>query len=361
VTDILVSVFADGHQKHGGARRSAQLVELLSETHALALNRPTSPWDAARIASRSPMALARAFGLFLFSRPWGLSLRGMVAFVLYGGWFLRLLKTHRPRTVYLEIGPSLGLVIGSIAAASGVRYLAFPHNIEFLVPGQEQRLFRSEEAAVAAEIATYRAAAAVVTISDFDSGVVECLGTAAYTLPYYPASQHVAALQSIKAARGTSSKDHYLVLGTVRNPPTEAGMRQLFDLIRKSAVPRQFVVAGYGSEALAGVAPQTVRVAGTVSDAELTDLMTRCHGLVLFQPQTSGFLTRITEANLAGIPVYVLGGYRQASHLESFSIFAIDNLDSLPDSAPQVLPVPSQASTPWLPSQATAGVNRKCC
>jgi hypothetical protein len=361
VTDILISVFANGQQNHGGARRSAQLVELLSETHALALNRPTSPWAAARIASRSPMALARAFGLFLSSRPWGLSLRGMAAFVLYGGWFLRLLKTHRPNTVYLEIGPSLGLVIGSIAAASGVRYLAFPHNIEFLVPGQEQRLFRSEEAALAAEIATYRAAAAVVTISDFDSGVIECLGIAAHTLPYFPASQHVAALHAIKDARGASAKNHYLVLGTVRNPPTEAGMRRLLDLIRKAAVPHQFVVAGYGSESLAGVAPPNVRVAGTVSDAELADLMTRCHGLVLFQPQTSGFLTRITEANLAGIPVHVLGGYRQAAHLEKFGIFAIDDLTSLPDSAAYVLPVPSQAATPWLPSKATAGINRKCC
>lgn len=340
-------------------------MELISETPALALHRPASPWAAARIASRSPILLARAFGLFMFRRPRGLTIRGMAAFVLYGGWFLGLLQTHRPRTVYLEIGPSLGLVIGSIAAASGVRYLAFPHNIEFLVPGQTQRLFRSEEAAVAAEIATYRSAAAVITISDFDSGVVECLGIAAHTLPYRPSSQHLTALQAIKDARRATSKDHYLVLGTVRNPPTEAGMRRLFDLIRKSAVPRKFVVAGYGSETLAGVAPQNVRVAGTVSDAELADLMTRCHGLVLFQPQTSGFLTRITEANLAGIPVYVLGGYRQAGHLDKFSIFAIENLDSLPDSlpdsGPHVLPVPEQAAMPWLPPAAIAATNPECC
>ena len=355
--DILVTIFAGAHEKHGGARRSAQLVELLGECHARVVHRPASPGRAAILALRSPGTLLRACGLFLFGRPSGLSWRGMLAFVLYGAWFLALLKQYSPHTVYLEIGPSLGLVIGTIAAASRTRYVALPHNVEFLVPGQVQRLFRSEEAAFAAEIATYRAAASVVTISDFDSGVLECLGIAAHTLPYQPARQHLASLQAIKDARGASSKDHYLVVGTVRNPPTEAGMRRLFDLISRAASPRRFVVAGYGSDTLAPLAPPNIRVAGSVSDAELADLMARCQGLVLCQPQTSGFLTRITDANLAGIPVYVLGGYRQAAHLEKYGIFALDDLASLPDSAPTVLPVPCLVSTPWLPpaSRTDAG------
>ena len=108
---ILVTIFAGCNEKHGGARRSAQLVELLGECHARVVHRPASPGRATMLALRSPVTLLRACGLFLFRRPSGLSWRGMLAFVLYGAWFLSLLKQHGPHTVYLEIGPSLGLVI----------------------------------------------------------------------------------------------------------------------------------------------------------------------------------------------------------------------------------------------------------
>ena len=52
--------------------------------------------------------------------------------------------------------------------------------------------------------------------------------------------------------------------------------------------------------------------------------MKNCKCLIINQAQTSGFLTKIVEFNLAGIPIIVTSNYYQAKNLEEYGIFNKD-------------------------------------
>ena len=49
--------------------------------------------------------------------------------------------------------------------------------------------------------------------------------------------------------------------------------------------------------------------------------MKNCKCLIINQSQTSGFLTKIVDFNLARIPILVTSNYYQAKNLENYGIF----------------------------------------
>ena len=88
-------------------------------------------------------------------------------------------------------------------------------------------------------------------------------------------------------------------------------------------------MAGFGTEVLRAAKPLKVDIRGSVSEKGLRDLLVGCRALVIRQVQTSGFLTRIVEANLCDIPVMILGQYEQAMGMEDYGVNFIQTIDDL--------------------------------
>ena len=62
-------------------------------------------------------------------------------------------------------------------------------------------------------------------------------------------------------------------------------------------------------------------ILGAISDKKLIELMKNAKCLIINQVQTSGFLIKIVEFNLAGIPILITSDYFQAKNLENYGIF----------------------------------------
>ena len=192
-------------------------------------------------------------------------------------------------------------------------------------------MLRSDELAFLAEIRLYRHAIGVRTISSFDAAILKSLGISAVEeLPYYPPAVDIAELEEVREHRKKRPNGFVLILGSVGNPPTREGLTRLLRMIDDHEVKRRYVMAGYGTETLVDYAPLCVEMRGGVDAEDLRALLISCDALLIYQPPTSGMLTRIIEASVAGIPTYVLGGYLQAKGIEEKGVYSIENLDQLP-------------------------------
>lgn len=330
--EIHISAFApDERAQHGGVKRSRQLSGQAAKQGRIVRQLPKSHMAAFRDLWFHPWSILVAFvsALPLFGSI--LSVKGLFAAVLYGGWLHSELRKNLPSEVHLEIGPNLPVLLGNMLISFGVKVSAYPHNIEFLVPQQSQSYFFGQGGARRAELRVYRNSEAVHTISKFDSAVLKCMSVKRVEfLTYVPPEEDLAFLHQIRKNRSTSVKQRILILGSTLNLPTRDGIIRLLDLIRAEACTQNFILAGYGTEELSSLAPKNVLVRGTVSHEELHQLMTHAEAMLIYQVQTSGMLTRLVEASIARIPVYVVGGYVQALEFAGNQVVSLDRLSQLP-------------------------------
>jgi len=327
---IHLPAFGNVAPRHGGVRRSSQLCEMMSDAGSEVLP-PPSRSTVLKALLGSPLSLLIVLPAALGLAVRMTSLRGSLAALVYGAWLHAELKRRGWPRPGLEITPGRQLVLANMLVSLGIPFAAFPHNVEFLVPGQGHPLLRSHAAGFAAEARVYRHALAVHAISRFDAGVIRALGaTAVDVIAYRPSAADRADLAAIRARRGEARGGFILILGTAGNPPTRRGMERLLGLIARDASGRRYVLAGFDTECFAGKAPPSVEVRGAVHGQDFEQLLVDCRALLVYQPPTSGMLTRLVDAGCAGIPAYVMGGYSQAAELASEGVSSIDDLDALP-------------------------------
>lgn len=264
------------------------------------------------------------------------SFRGLLVALLHGAWLASVMKRNEKSALSIEVGPGVPMLLAALISASGRSFIAYPHNVEFLVPTRFQRYFSSRASEFYIERYIYTRASRVCAISEFDAAVIRSMGVNSVdVLPFAPVGRRRDELLSIRELRESSEKSHMLILGTVGNVPTRTGMHRLLSLIaldcsRPLSLSREYKLAGYGTEVFRGIAPSSVLVLGSVTNELLRELMVTCEGLLVMQPQTSGMLTRIVEAELAGVPVYVLGNYIQALDPSLKNTKIISSLRELP-------------------------------
>lgn len=319
-------------QRHGGVRRSeqvakdtAQLFPVLATLSCARIERSwrVAPSLALRTAWRAALLLARGV----------LSTRGFLRYLSYGASLAQFIATTKPGVVVLELCPGVSMIAGDILARSGIPYVVFPQNLEFLVPGKRPEVtFRHFAGAYEIETLIYRRACKVLTISNFDATILRCMAVDAAVWPFYPTDDDLARLRSLREARSknTSDREEILVLGTAINPPTRAGLNSLLDAVRQSKTwTRRINVVGFGTSMLNGAEATHIRIVGAVENSVLDRLMVDCAFAMIYQPPTTGFLTRLVELNLAGIPVAVVGGYEQVIGLENFGVFRFDHIEQI--------------------------------
>ena len=96
-----------------------------------------------------------------------------------------------------------------------------------------------------------------------------------------------------------------MLLGSASNYPTRKGMQVLLDYAARKHLPFDLGVAGYRTEALSVPQQSGIRFYGTVKNEELDKILEETDAVLVYQPPTTGALTRVPEMLVAGIPVFV--------------------------------------------------------
>ena len=114
------------------------------------------------------------------------------------------------------------------------------------------------------------------------------------------------------------------MFGSAANPPTLAGLKQAIQAMSPLGI--QVKIAGFGTECLAQYCSDNIQILGTQSDLEMQWLLVNCKALIVSQPNTSGFLTKLVDVNLCGVPQIVISEYVQAK-FEEYGIYIRDLFD----------------------------------
>ena len=317
------SVFYGNKFRHGGVKRSEQLSEILNKCQHIY---STNPYSLFRQALKSclvrPFIWAEAsfFFFYLFALK-GLTFKSWLKFSAQAVNPIALIKKHQPDIIYLETAPGISLALMQYLKWKNINYIAIPHNIEFMVPCQDPSGFRSLAYAFECEIDGYRAADSVKVICDFDRSLLACLRVDSEVLPYYPTEDEERFCLDIRNQRNRSDKKEFLLLlGSTSNTPTYNGMLSFIREFSNKKSPYSLFVAGYGSDQFSEFRSQKVHILGSINKIKLKELLISCTALIIHQPQTTGFLTKIVEFNLCGIPILITSDYAQADHLEDYGI-----------------------------------------
>lgn len=219
--------------------------------------------------------------------------------------------------------------------AAGAKIIGYPHNLESLVPTQHDPVTHKQAPYwLYEEIERLKLCDEVYAISKEETWLLQLFGVNAKYYPYYPPKVVELELLEIKKkrfARIPNEKKQYLILGSATNPPTRMGMQRLIDYFEQQKnVNYTIHVAGYNTETLS-VGGGAIVNHGTVSMEKLNELLITTDGIIIYQPTTSGALTRIVENRMAGIPIYAnFGAARDFYNLSDVHVYNdIEELNNL--------------------------------
>jgi len=311
----------------GGQRRTLQVVTLAQRAgfdvaHVPIANRP-------EFRNRVCLGFAASFHCRLPVRPSLEALRELGIAVL--SYRRQLQEAHDPRVVLWETTRDGSIVAPLVARQHGVAVVAFPQNLESLVPDQTDRITGGHSVAKALNIEMKQLANAdlVVCISQEEQWLLTAFGITADFLPYFPITQIESELLAVRQAKSDETPRRLLVLGSAGNPPSREGLVQLIQrFVRlRGRFPHEVHVAGNDTDFLRQhVDNRTIKVRGRLDLADLRDLMASSEKAVVFQTRGSGALTRIPELLLAGLPVICNAhAARSAQHYDGVDIFDTDD------------------------------------
>ena len=219
--------------------------------------------------------------------------------------------------------------------AAGAKIIAYPHNLESLVPTQVDVVSHKKAPYwLYEEIDRLKLCDEVYAISKEETWLLQLFGVNATYFPYYPPKAIEQELLVTKSKREAYQKNNkceksFLILGSATNPPTRMGMQKLIDYFgSKDKLPYTMHVAGYQSETLNYVQNLKIEYHGTMHACDLDELQIQVDGIIINQPTTSGALTRIVENRLAGIPIYAnFGAARDFYNLPD--VYVYENFEEL--------------------------------
>ena len=158
------------------------------------------------VALRHPLIMMRAiiFSAYLFAAR-VLSFRGFLQYAVCSVHLIKILDNYEFDIVLHETAPGISIPFMRYLDWRGIDYVSIPHNIEYLVPGQIMKVFRSNHRAYQVEVEGYRSARQVLAICNFDAAILRCTGVAARTLEYRPIHNDRIRLQQIRQHRAQST------------------------------------------------------------------------------------------------------------------------------------------------------------
>lgn len=214
-------------------------------------------------------------------------------------------KFSNQPTLVLEDTNMLFPVIAAVC--NNIPIIAYPHNLESLVP--DNRMFflkKSVFKRFAFEIKHLALAKKIFCISFEESWLLSCLGLPASVLLSDSSIQRKAFFTEINEARQSSSiLDGFLILGSVYNPPSRMGFTELINMLSREEFDKfHFRVAGNHTQILAGdYQKPNIEFLGEIDEDSLKSELSKTKAMIIHHVATSGVLTRIQDALHCGIPV----------------------------------------------------------
>ncbi len=207
------------------------------------------------------------------------------------------------------------------------RIIALPHNLESLVPNRKSLVDGSfAPIGFQKEIKVMCKCDAVFTISREEEWLLCLFGVNAHYLPYYPPKAVQTDMLAIREKR--KSGNAIFMMGSALNKPTAQGMRTMIDFWTAHPELPELRIGGYATQTLQADAAN-ITIVGEMSQERLQEEMIIAKAMLIHQPPTTGALTRIVEALLAGIPVIVnAAGAR--SYWGADGLYVYDNIEQLP-------------------------------
>ena len=325
---LLISNFLGIKKRHGGVKRSDQIKELFDNFDCISVN-PYSPLKKSiKKALYYPYIFIDIliFSIYFFFK--GLSLRGVILFSLKSIEIIRIIKLNKNREIILEGAGDLPIILMNFLAFKNIRFSTFLGNIEYLVPQDNIiNYFKSIKYKYSLEIKGYKKANSVFTISEFDSAVLGCHQIKSKTLNYFPCEKDFQQIKEIKKLRDNKStnknKGHILLLGTIYNTPTKIGVLDAINYFNKQKKFYPLKVAGFGTEIFKNYSSDCIDIVGSVTEQNLKELIINTKILIINQIETTGFLTKIIDFNLSGVPIICTSNYFQVNNLQKYGIFKV--------------------------------------
>jgi len=316
---------------HGGNRRLTQIIEVLERWGPVDVGRDVF-WGgfgktAVAIGRGAIHAVRR--GRLMLPRPKTLRNEGVIAELV------RRLPIGADTVLVLEAFLHAYLPLIEEVRRRGGRVVMFPQNLDSLTPGAVDPMSRRRAPVwMHDEINVLRLADLVCCISREEQWLLALFGVQSLYLPFYPAEEARPGLRAIRERRRTCSPGKILIMGSVVNGPTLAGMQALVanaGRLVEAARGRQIVLAGFGTEVFRSALPNgEFRVLGSVSEVHMTDLLCDAAACVCYQLGTTGALTRIPQLLCAGVPV--LANYVAArTYYGMAGLIVTETLDHLLD------------------------------
>ena len=329
---LFISPFYKSRYKHGGFKRSSQLIEIFSDYDFLFFNPYFNIRESFNLIKKNffYLFLSSIFAtrLYLFK---GLSFKGYLLIIVKSIVFIEILNKNKNRKILMEGGGNLPIIFCQYLIQRKISFQILPSNIEYLVRDhRDNSYFRSNFYKYKNEIEVYNYSEKITTISEYDSSILACHNISSKCYPYFPNKKNYKKLFQINKFRQKNLKKiikngHILILGSLINNPTKLGILQLINKLKKTSnLEFQIKIAGFGTEDLIDIKNNKIEILGSVSEKVLEELMKNCKCLIINQAQTSGFLTKIVEFNLARIPIFVTSNYYQAKSLEKYGVFYKD-------------------------------------
>lgn len=327
--------------RHGGLLRTLQVRELVQEALPDVVLVDTERY--------SPATLRQKIGFYVHAAA---HLGTLVRFRLglrdagYAGVGFQICTEHGLRpgdSLIFDADARKGEALTAVAHARQLSLIALPHNFEAFVPQANEASPGNARIGerLRRELRWLERAEQVWAISSFDQELFQLFGIPAGLLPYQPPRDRIASLMDIRRRRAAESTgDYALVLGTASNYPTYKGMVQLLRFVRRQAIGLRIVVAGFGTEKLAGECSPEVAILGALDDVSLAGHLAQARVIWVHQSPTTGALTRISEAAFAGIPV-VANRWAMRGALPNAGLLAYEDLEEAPALLKGNLPVPA--------------------
>jgi len=233
--------------------------------------------------------------------------------------------------VVIEYGSGPSRYAPQYFSQRNIPYILAQQNLEFLVPGTPPNRYCGSEYIL--ERQAIERAQHCITISEQDARLTRIYNRNTSTLPYYPAGPERENIEVLRQHRAKLSLggDYIIMMGTAINPPTREGMQSFLNWLE--AQPHEVCgmhvyIVGFATD-IYFKNGRNHTVLGALSREKLNELLVNCAFVLLNQLCTSGFLTRLVDLNLAGIPVVISNDYIQARDLEAYGIYTYSRFDDI--------------------------------
>jgi len=290
--------------KHGGTRRSLQIIEMLRRGGlrvTVAPDRKITRTTFRRLFDGLPVYLKRGWRLPVTYKEL-LSVSDCGTHAMY---YRRLLDQY-PEALIVTENTVASRSLVDLCYERRRPVVCVPHDIDAIGQGGISRAqLASGLRSIEIELQTFHRAALVLVISWESHWLLRNFEVNADCLPYFPATEFLETFSKVRTDRDSSVKTHFLMMGTAIHPPTRQGMAEAISWINSDDdLQAPVVVAGFGTEQLASIADsERVQIVGSVSQNELNQLFVSAKAAIVHQVTGCGALTRVPELLLSGIPV----------------------------------------------------------